>query len=423
MQPHNIDILSNKEIPETVRAKIAEIVLTSEQRKSDRELEREKLEFERRKFIWSTPFVAALTGLITLSATFIFERMTAKDDTENTITLEQVKNELEESVSRLKQELALDTSESLASFEAEAKEREFQYEIVRSELNKEGKTNAERAAVLLFLARAGVLNALDAEALQAMAEAQKDNPEQNIIPQLSSSGSKDVFPPQVEGYYFSSANSREAKVFSSVYQIVRNPKDPEMFCNSVRISQTHFATMAHCLGGSQAPLDSSLFGLINSSSHPVATEVITDFDFLPTSVDYLAPTTREVDGIVIISTSQAKMITQPLFDLKPKIRAPVVGERLFLIGFAPLEYSLASNLRAVFKILGQPIIHRGCRVTAFVKNRVSTDCISSRGMSGAPMFAESDGALIALAAWGKSGDIGPTDGPSLMSLPESLWKP
>ncbi len=422
VQPHDIDILSNKEIPEAVRTKIAEVVLISEQRNSDRDLERDKLEVEKRKFIWNTPFVAALAGLLTLSATFIFDRMTAKDDTKNTITLEQVRNELQESVSRLKQELELDTSESLARLEAQAKEREFQYEIVRSELNNDGKTNAERAAVLLFLARAGVLNALDAEALQAMAEEQKDNPEQNIIPQLSSGGRQDVFPPQVQGYYPSNATRQEAKAFSSVYQLVRNPKRPEVFCNGVRISRTHFATMAHCLGGSQAPLDGSLFGLTNLTSHPVGTEVATDFDFLPTSVDYLEPTTSEVDGIAVISASQAGIDVQTTGDWKLKTREPVVGERLFLVGFAPNKFNLSTTRRGLSLILSQPIIHRGCTVTAFGNNRVSTDCISSTGMSGAPIFAESDGALITLAAWGE-GDIGPTDGPSAIALSGSRWEP
>ncbi len=181
------DILSNKEIPESVRVKIADHLYTAGDRIADRELERQRINSDRQKLVWNTPIVAALAGLITLSATFLFERLTSRDETTNTITLEQVRNELAASEARLKQQLETAKSENLAKLEAEAKEREFQYEIVRSELTDREKSNAERAAVLLFLVRAGVLSSLNQDELRLMAEQQIESPNATIVPQLTSS--------------------------------------------------------------------------------------------------------------------------------------------------------------------------------------------------------------------------------------------
>ncbi len=186
MKPDDIKVLSNADIPEVVRAKIAEQILSSRDRAAERELEKQKLASEDRKLLWNTPVVAAFAGLLTLSATFIFDRLTAKDDTSNTTALDTMRAELKESEERLKQELALGTNESLARLEAESKERDFQYEIMRSELEKDGKSNADRAAVLLFLVKAGVLTALKEKNLEDMAKEQQQNPDRNIIPQLSS---------------------------------------------------------------------------------------------------------------------------------------------------------------------------------------------------------------------------------------------
>lgn len=187
MRAKDVELLSKKDIPESVRAVIAKQILSASDRTAAREIEADRLEYEKQKFFWNTPFVAALAGLVTLTATFAFNLVSARDDTTNTITLEEVQYEFQQSEARLKQELDTASTENLARLEAEAKEREFQYEIVRSELEKEGKTNAERAAVLLFLVRAGVLNALDRDELTLMAKLQQENPDQNIIPQLSSS--------------------------------------------------------------------------------------------------------------------------------------------------------------------------------------------------------------------------------------------
>ncbi len=166
----DIELLSNKDIPESVRASIAQHILGAADREAQRELEIQRLASEKKKVLWNTPLVAALAGLVTLSATFAFDRLTAREETTNTITLEQVRTELEQGEARLKQELETAASENLARLEAEAREKEFQYEIVRSELANDTKSHEERAATLLFLVRAGVLSSLNESELTLMAE-------------------------------------------------------------------------------------------------------------------------------------------------------------------------------------------------------------------------------------------------------------
>ena len=99
----------------------------------------------------------------TTHASFRLQRRPAK----TCEVLTGARQELRASEARLWQELDQDTAETVARLEATAHEREFRYEIVRSELTNTEKTNAESAAALLFLARAGVLTTLDQEALIA----------------------------------------------------------------------------------------------------------------------------------------------------------------------------------------------------------------------------------------------------------------
>lgn len=185
MDDEKLNLLTNQEIPTEVRQVLAETLFSREERREQLRLDTDKLAAENRRFYWNTPLVAAVAGLITLSATFVFDSFTSDKTTENTITLEQVRKELELSEARLKQELDAASEENLARLEAQAKEREFQYEIVRSELTNDQKSNAERASVLLFLVRAGVLSSLNEEQLSAMAEEQRQNPTETIIPSLT----------------------------------------------------------------------------------------------------------------------------------------------------------------------------------------------------------------------------------------------
>ena len=251
MNPDDIGILSNKEIPESIRAKIAEQIVGAGDREAQRALEAERLASERTKFLWNTPVVAAIAGLLTLTATFVFERLTAKDETFNTITLEQVRNELEQSEARLKQELELAASENLAKLEAEAKEREFQYEIVRSELTNSEKSNAERAAVLLFLVRAGVLSTLNEDELREMAEQQIERPDATIIPQLTPSQQYlgGIVGPDDSGLVSGfDVDHPVRQLARSVGRLkIMNANQAVSMCTAFLVSQDQIATARHCV--------------------------------------------------------------------------------------------------------------------------------------------------------------------------------
>ncbi len=146
-------------------------MFTAEDRKLDQELQLKKIKSEARRFIWSTPLVAALAGLLTLSATFVFDRLRGVEETTNTITIQEVKTELEASEARLKQQLDERSAESEAERSARAEERQFQYKIVEQLLLETDLLEVDRARTLLFLARAGVLTELNTDELSRMAEA------------------------------------------------------------------------------------------------------------------------------------------------------------------------------------------------------------------------------------------------------------
>jgi hypothetical protein len=105
-------------------------------------------QLEERKWRWSTPLAVALTGLITMGGNFLFDYW----KTTQTQTFQERSGDVD------------------ATRKAKAVEREFEFKIVERELSQ-AKSEAERARVLLFLVRAGVLNGLNASELKVMAEA------------------------------------------------------------------------------------------------------------------------------------------------------------------------------------------------------------------------------------------------------------
>jgi hypothetical protein len=109
-------------------------------------------QMEVRKWRWSTPLAVALTGAITIGVNFFFDYWRAnqtQSNQERTGTLD-------------------------ARRKAEAAERELEYRIVERELSDNNKSEGDRARVLLFLVRAGVVNGLNADELKSMAQASLD---------------------------------------------------------------------------------------------------------------------------------------------------------------------------------------------------------------------------------------------------------
>lgn len=269
MDSSDIDLLANEAIPEAVRLAIAQSILAKDADQSAQVLEHEKIALERRKFIWNTPLVAAMAGLITLTATSFFERLSGRNDTLNAITLEDFRQELKESEARLQQQLKLEAEKSSADLEALSNERQFQYEIVKAELSNESKTNSDRAAILLFLVRAGVLNTLNRNELQAMAEEQIRNPDQDIVPQLTASssylggivGADDALP--VASY---PPNHPLRTLAASVGRLsVTSDRAQTTTCTAFLVDRSHIATAGHCVG---AEAKSSSFVLGGNTIYP-----------------------------------------------------------------------------------------------------------------------------------------------------------
>jgi hypothetical protein len=92
-------------------------------------------QLEERKWRWSTPLAVALTGLITLGGNFFFDYLRGGAE---------------------------------ADRKAIEDTREFEFQIIEKELSDKEK-ESDRARVLLFLVRAGVIKDLNADALKEMA--------------------------------------------------------------------------------------------------------------------------------------------------------------------------------------------------------------------------------------------------------------
>lgn len=253
--PVNIDtndlaLLTNKEVPDSVKTIVAQALVLGDQAGKTTALEERKLDLERRKFFWNTPLVVALTGLITLSATFVFDRLTKRDETANTLTISQVTSALEASEARLTQQLQEEMKRTEAELAASAEERKFQYEIVKSEFSDTQKTNVQRADVLLFLVRAGVLKQLDAEELRKMAEEQKQNPKADITPPLTS----DSNPAAIRNVVASIAEAPWQVALLNREQLDGQNANDAQFCAGFLISQQWVVTTAHCAASLGSPV-------------------------------------------------------------------------------------------------------------------------------------------------------------------------
>ncbi|OED50537.1 hypothetical protein AB838_01870 [Rhodobacteraceae bacterium (ex Bugula neritina AB1)] len=382
MNPDDIGILSNTEIPESIRAKIAEQIVGAGDRKAQRALEAERLASERTKFLWNTPVVAAIAGLLTLTATFVFERLTAKDETVNTITVEQVRAELKQSEARLKQELELAASENLAKLEAEAREREFQYEIVRSELTNSEKSNAERAAVLLFLVRAGVLGTLNEDELREMAEQQIERPDVTIIPQLTPS---QQYLGGIVGFDDSSLVSG-IKVDHPARQLARsvgrliimNANQAVSMCTAFLVSQDQIATARHCVDREYQRMRFELFpdGLDTAASGG-------EFEFY--EVSNTPPKIYRDDGSGGYATLT---LEQPVGDaFQPLSTDPSTGARGARLGV--IYFRGGSELRAVWDA-------PDCRVLKWENDLLYHLCDTGAGTSGSPVFDLETNAVVAV---------------------------
>jgi lysozyme family protein len=136
------------------------------------------LQLEERKWYSSTPLAIALTGLITIGANFFVTYSLNRQAANNAVTAEQIKNEFAVSMEQLKNELQLSSEQNAHALGIRDEEKRFEFEIVRSELSRTELSQPERAGILLFLVRGGVLNDLNKAELELMAK-------EGSVPELS----------------------------------------------------------------------------------------------------------------------------------------------------------------------------------------------------------------------------------------------
>ena len=234
MNKDQLEILKDIEIPEAIRSELVKHFFQKQNSAADRSIENKRLANEKRKNLLNAPFVAVLASLVTLSATFVFDIYIGRDNADNTITIEEAKQRLNES--------GVKTS---AQIEAEAIERKFQYELVRELMSAE-MDRAERAAFLEFYARAGIFTTLNSDELVKMASEQKATPDKVVIPSINYAtgivGQDDAipidsFPPEHSLKVLSNAVGRLTGTF----------EERDYICTAFLISKNTAVSARHCV--------------------------------------------------------------------------------------------------------------------------------------------------------------------------------
>lgn|GEM_PF-846350 len=162
-------LVDDPQAPLELRTALASKLLDMELDRQRLDLERETSRAQSRLKKWSTPLAIALTGVITISATFAVDYFKADQKADQALTLEQLKRQLDARDAELRSELALQAKENEASIAAEAARRKFEYGLLEREIGKYDNP-AQRAQALLFLTEAGLLEGLNTRKLAEWAE-------------------------------------------------------------------------------------------------------------------------------------------------------------------------------------------------------------------------------------------------------------
>ncbi|SFO74232.1 hypothetical protein SAMN05216330_104451 [Bradyrhizobium sp. Ghvi] len=142
---------------------------------------RATLRLEKLKFWHNTPLVVALVGLVTIGANAVVGYFQTRQAAANSIAIKQLEATISEAqgaseserarqFEKLKTDLQESTARAEATRKASKEERDFAYKIIQDELAKSEDIKG-RAAILLFLVRAGVLSSLNRSELEQMASA------------------------------------------------------------------------------------------------------------------------------------------------------------------------------------------------------------------------------------------------------------
>lgn len=246
--------LKDNELPEAIKESLLTQFFAERREMATSHLEKEKLAFEKKKFRWNTPIVATLTGILTLGVTYVFDVWKAEnktdlavvegaEQTKNTITLEQLKAEIAESETRLTQSFQERQKKTEAEYTALAEERAFQFNLVKEQLATK-IDQSERARVLLFLAKSGILSTLNVSYLEELANEQL-NSGQSVIPKLNVSSDavswSDLNEPK---------NSRLWDVGGATVKLDGLTSGGSIgVCSGFFVGPNQLVTTDHCVGG------------------------------------------------------------------------------------------------------------------------------------------------------------------------------
>jgi hypothetical protein len=78
MDDRDLAFISDDKIPESIRASYTQMLSKQKEIQEANKIEDQRIKLEARKFAWNTPIVAALAGLITLTATQLFSIYTSR---------------------------------------------------------------------------------------------------------------------------------------------------------------------------------------------------------------------------------------------------------------------------------------------------------------------------------------------------------
>ena len=155
--PSDLEFLKDPSLDTDIKKVLLDKVFEEKRLEHERAKDEESRKTERNRFWQNTPLVIALTGTITIAANALSGVFLDREVTKNKESIKQIEAKLDEQ-----------GKGSDANRQASNEERQFAFRVIEQELTKSNDV-AERAGVLLFLVRSGILNGLNREELEKMA--------------------------------------------------------------------------------------------------------------------------------------------------------------------------------------------------------------------------------------------------------------